>query len=541
VKRPHTYRAPAALILLTAAAAAVALIGAKALPASAGEQAVKPALGSNLVRVAENGHVHYLPLGAHGYNRPPGGGTAPKTAANLTPTAYSEPHVIRSHHGVLRVTFRPHDGSTMINGERIFGTRTFTGTYPGPTLKLRPGDTIRMKFINGLDENTNLHFHGFRVSPSGLADNVLRTIAPAVTSKITAPGHTARIVVHIPKNHEHGLYWYHPHFHGNVDGQVYPGLAGMIVVGNVLADLPKLKHIKQHVMALQSVQLDGNQLVNVNNVSSVNAESTFVNGHYQPTLSIRPGELQLWRVANISNDFWYKLRLGGQKLRVIGEDGNPVASVYGDSTLLLPPGKRFEFLVRGPKHGRYRLESIPFDQGFANFPRRTLLHLVSKGPAAKIIRIPKVASPAQKKIQQATLHDRVDKRRVLTFSIKKPFPKNFQGFLINGKLFNIHRVNEKVTLGHTEEWLLRNTSSEDHPFHIHTNDFLVERVNGHKVAIHGFQDVVRIPREEKGKPGTVLIRMRFRSFTGKAVFHCHILFHEDNAMMGIIQFTRPKR
>ena len=53
---------------------------------------------------------------------------------------------------------------------------------------------------------------------------------------------------------------------------------------------------------------------------------------------------------------------------------------------------------------------------------------------------------------------------------------------------------------------------------------------------------MRIPRKQHGRTGTVLIRMRYRTFTGKAVLHCHILFHEDNAMMGIIQFKKkPKR
>jgi FtsP/CotA-like multicopper oxidase with cupredoxin domain len=525
--------APLALVVLVAAAAAVALLGAKALPAGA---ARSPAPARE-ARPAS--HVHVPTAGgAYGYGRQWSPTASPKTAASLTPTRYSEPRVIASHNGVLRVTFKPHAGSAIVNGERVSGMETFTGTYPGPTLKLRPGDTLRMKFVNRLNEDTNLHFHGFRVSPSGLADNVLRTIAPAVTSRPVAAGHSAKIVVHIPKSHEHGLYWYHPHMHGLVDGQVYPGLAG-IVVGNVLQDLPQLKNVEQRSMALQAVQLDGNQLVNVNKVSGPAAESNLVNGHYQPTLTIRPGELQLWRVANISNDFWYKLRLGGRKLYVIAEDGNPVGRVWADPTLLLPPGKRFEFLVRGPGHGTYALQTIPFDQGFAHFPRRTLVRLVSKGPAvSKGLRIPKVASPSQAKIQRATLHDPIYRRRVLTFSIKKPFPKNFQAFLINHKLFNLHRVDERVRLRTTEEWLLRNTSSEDHPFHIHTNDFLVEKVNGHKRNIYGFQDVVRIPREQHGRPGTVLIRIRYRTYTGKAVFHCHILFHEDNAMMGIIQFKK---
>ncbi len=520
-----TFVAPLALAVLVCGAAAIALLAMKALPASA-ERA--PA--------AQPIHVH----GSAGYYRERAGmrGTAGLEDPNLPSTAYSEPHVISSHNGVLRVTFKPHVGSAIVNGQRVYGMTTFTGTYPGPTLKLRPGDTLRMKFVNQLNQDTNLHFHGFRTSPSGLADNVLRTIAPAVTTRTVQSGKSANIVVHFPKDHEHGLFWYHPHMHGLVDGQVYPGLAGLIIIGNVLEDLPYLKHVKQRVMALQSIQLNGNQLVNVNN-AKVSQEVTLVNGHYQPTLTIHPGELQLWRVGNISNDFWYRLKFGGRPLYVISEDGNPVGHVWSAPKLLLPPGKRFEFLVRGPKAGKYTFDSARFNQGFSNFAPYTLANIVSKGPpVSKRLPIPKVASPAQRKIQRETLSDPVAKRRTLTFSIVHPFPKNLQGFKINGKLFNPHVVNEKVKLNTTEEWLLRNTSSEDHPFHIHTNDFLVMKVNGHNVGINGFQDVVRIPRKHNGKAGTVLIRMRYRTFTGKAVFHCHILFHEDNAMMGIIQFTK---
>jgi suppressor of ftsI len=458
--------------------------------------------------------------------------------ATMRPTAYSEPPVLRSRNGVLRVTFAPQMGSVIVNGRTVYGMTTFTGTYPGPTLKVKPGDTIEMKFVNLLDEDTNLHFHGFRVSPSGLADNVLRTIAPAVTSVTTSSGQSVKIVVHIPKVHPPGLYWYHPHMHGMVDGQVYPGLAGLIVIDGILRDLPQLKGIKQRVMALQSIQLDGNQLVDVND-AEVSKEVTLLNGHYQPTLTIRPGELQLWRIGNISNDFWYRLSLGGPKFHVIAEDGNPVAKVWTKRHLVLPPGKRFEFLVRGPAAGRYLLESLRFNQGNDKFGRYTVANVISTGtPVANRLAIPSVASRSQARIMRATLADSVDRKRTLTFSIEDPFPADDQAFKINGQLFDEDVVNERVTLGTTEQWLLRNTSPEDHPFHIHTNDFLVKEINGNKVPINGFRDVVSIPRMRDGKPGTVLIRMRFRTFTGKAVFHCHILFHEDNAMMGIIQFRK---
>jgi FtsP/CotA-like multicopper oxidase with cupredoxin domain len=135
--------------------------------------------------------------------------------------------------------------------------------------------------------------------------------------------------------------------------------------------------------------------------------------------------------------------------------------------------------------------------------------------------------------QQNTLGDDLVDHHTLTFSIDNPFPKNNFGFRINGKLFNPSRVDVTSFLNTTEEWTLRNTSFEYHPFHIHTNDFLVEKVNGKPVPIDGFHDTVPIPPH-----GSVVIRMRFRTFTGKAVFHCHILFHEDHGMMGIIQFKK---
>jgi FtsP/CotA-like multicopper oxidase with cupredoxin domain len=520
--RRRLLHAPVALVLLVAAAALAGIAASQALPSS------------STPTQARGGVHHHFAVAAHGY---PGAATGEVKTADVNPTAYSEPKVVRSHNGVLRVTFKPHDGSTIINGRRWGGTRTFTGTFPGPTLRVNPGDTIDMKFVNLLTQVTNLHFHGFRVSPSGLADNVLRTIAPAVTTKNVKPKKSVRIVVHIPADHEQGLYWYHPHLHGLVDGQVYPGLAGMIVVGDPLRNFKRLDDIKRRTMALQAVGFgdDGN-LINVNAVND-NQITNLINGHYQPTLTIRPGETQLWEVANISNDHWYKLFLNNQKLRVIGEDGNPVGRLWASTRLLVPPGKRFEFLVVGPKAGSYVLKSLAFDQGHDHFGEFTLAKVVSAGKPMRPLDVPKVISPSQAKLIRDVRNDKISRRRVLTFSIENPFPKDFQAFKINNRLYDPHYVNEKVHLGQTEEWLLRNTSTEDHPFHIHTNDFLVEQINGKKVAINGFQDIVRIPRMHNGKPGTVLIRQRYRKFQGEAVFHCHILFHEDNAMMGNILFA----
>ena len=91
-------------------------------------------------------------------------------------------------------------------------------------------------------------------------------------------------------------------------------------------------------------------------------------------------------------------------------------------------------------------------------------------------------------------------------------------------------------LGTTEEWVIRNVAREQHPFHIHVNDFQVLSVDGKPYQARSLQDIVPLPVR-----GVVRIRMRFRNFLGAYVYHCHILAHEDAGMMGIVDVTRTGR
>jgi FtsP/CotA-like multicopper oxidase with cupredoxin domain len=458
-------------------------------------------------------------------------GASALRAANDGKPAFFEPKVLSSKNGVLRITLVGEQRTAMVNGQPVTGMRVFNGSYPAPTLKLQPGDRVEITLVNKLDEVTNLHFHGFRVTPSLIGDNVLRTIAPAVTTNGVAKGTVAQVRFRIPTDHQQGLYWYHPHHHMYTDDQVYGGMAGMIEIGDPLADLPALHGIKQRMLGLTAVEVDGGAL---NYDSSVSKEMNLVNGRLTPTLTMHPGETQLWRVANISNENWYTLQMPGHVFHVIGEDGNPVPTLRNEHTLRLPPGKRFEFLIEAGNPGTYPLRSLAFNQGHDKFGQLTLATLVVAGQHETTRTLPTVVSPHEALEQERTLTEPIVAHRTLTFSIDKPFPtQTFNGFRINGKLFGKNPAYEKVRLNTTEEWLIRNTSFEDHPFHIHTNDFLVTKINGKRVAPDGFQDVARIPRN-----GSITIRMRFRTFTGKAVFHCHILFHEDHGMMGIVQFVR---
>jgi len=103
-------------------------------------------------------------------------------------------------------------------------------------------------------------------------------------------------------------------------------------------------------------------------------------------------------------------------------------------------------------------------------------------------------------------------------------------FLINGREFDHHRIDTRVQLGTTEDWEIVNLGDMDHPFHVHTNSFQILDSAGHPLP--AWKDVVLVPARSRRR-----IRTLFEDFTGLAVYHCHILDHEDLGMMGTLEFT----
>jgi FtsP/CotA-like multicopper oxidase with cupredoxin domain len=195
--------------------------------------------------------------------------------------------------------------------------------------------------------------------------------------------------------------------------------------------------------------------------------------------------------------------------------------VWEAEHLLLPPGKRFDVLVTGPPAGEYVLETRRHEQGDDTYPRTALMTLMSTGAA--------VATPAMPTSLAAVdtiPGGEIVERRVMVFSEDE----STNAFFINDKEFDADRVDVRPRLGTVEEWTLRNASNEQHPFHIHVNDFQVVSVGGEPYESHGLQDTVPL------LPGDdVVIRTRFTDFAGRFVFHCHILNHENAGMMAVVE------
>jgi FtsP/CotA-like multicopper oxidase with cupredoxin domain len=433
--------------------------------------------------------------------------------------ALVEPSVLRSVDGRLDVALEAQFGPAMMGG-RAVTTYNFNGQVPGPTLRLRPGETLGISLTNQLDETTNMHTHGLHVSPAGNSDNVFVHLMP---------GETFAYEYAIPADstsglYTPGLYWYHPHMHGNSTDQVEGGMAGTLIVEGALDELPGIRDLPERVLVLQATQFDADGMVITS--PEIDEIAIFVNGQPQPTIDITPGETQRWRILNASSFMFVNLALDGHQLHQIASDANPLREVWSRDQILLAAGERVEVLIQGGPEGDYALHSLAWgsDLEFQAQPDFPIATLVSSGPSQSPEPLPTTLIPFED-LREAT----IDRRRELTFSEElSPFR-----VLIDGREFDEDRVDQRVKLGATEEWRLRNTSEDWHPFHIHVNDFQVTEINGEPVAAHSWEDTTPIPAF-----GEIVIRTRFLDYTGKFVYHCHILDHEDRGMMGIVEVVK---
>jgi suppressor of ftsI len=444
-----------------------------------------------------------------------------------------EPPEIVSRDGVLRTTLTAQITDTVIGGRRV-ETRLYDGLFAPPTLRVRPGDTIELTLDNQIGQPTNLHTHGMNVSPLVPSDNVFVHIPDTqmFDYRIT-----------LPAEHPSGMFYYHPHLHGLSEFQNGSGMSGGIIVDGLLDALPPdLRDIEQHVLLLKDIQIR-NGMVPDPPDSSKPTQRT-VNGQVNPTIRLRPGETQLWRIGNVGADIYYHLELAGHTFYEIARDGNRLNQVIPRQEIMLPISSRVEVLVQASERpGRYPLRTLAIDMGPQgdHYPEVRLATMVIEGDSETPVALPTTLPPVE------DLRDKpIARRRTFNFS-EVDNPDGSQTFFINDKVFDANVVDTTVHLGEIEEWTLQNCSGENHVFHIHQLDFQVTEINGVAAPFVGHQDTVNLDYRDTDGPedcptdenptGRVKVLMPFTNpvIVGKFVYHCHILEHEDGGMMQVIE------
>jgi FtsP/CotA-like multicopper oxidase with cupredoxin domain len=260
-------------------------------------------------------------------------------------------------------------------------------------------------------ENTlNLHTHGLTVSPLGMSDNIFREMRPGTTNLIQ---------IDIPKDHPSGTYWYHVHKHGSVTYQFRGGMAGFLIVKGgerTLDTVPEVAAAKDVPMAFQVVRslsdgsvvfvheqaqqfgtfpfptdtpkptpaqqglwstygLDGGPTVAPDG-SFTGPPSRFsytTNGVANPTLHMRPGEVQRWRLLNATDGDNLQLVLvskeagkEGLGLNVVAMDAITVPRTYHlnpRDPLVIGPGQRYDVMIKAGQPGTYLLQTLDPNSG----------------------------------------------------------------------------------------------------------------------------------------------------------------------------------
>lgn len=388
-----------------------------------------------------------------------------------------------------------------------------------------------------------------------------------------------------------GTHWYHAHKHGSTAINVMNGMVGAFIIegegyDDALAGLyPNLRDTEK-VMVIHNIgdrpnMAKGNITLNI----FYGAPSLLVNGQLHPTVTMQPGEVQLWRMINATIKHVTTVLAfdSGPEIRQIAQDGvqfsadnyaaQPILNFQGTGKsrpASFAPGNRMDILVKAPMspgtfvfklgdtsdpvnpgnpigiftlrvEGNANAMAFPTHDNYPSFPP------FLKDITASDVE-PSATNPA--------------KRRSLEFGWQPN--KNAPGpdgavapsYMINKKKFS-GDYDQEIALNAVEEWTLTNTTAQiAHPFHIHINPFQVVEIFDPNAPTpetksykpsgnHIWQDVIAIPPAtfkpdgSVDQPGRVTIRHRFVDFVGSYVLHCHMLAHEDRGMMQLVRVA-PK-
>lgn len=398
----------------------------------------------------------------------------------------------------------------------------YNGTVPGPILEITEGERLIVHFKNNLPHTTTIHWHGLHI-PWSMDGSPYHPVEP---------GEQYDYVLE-PKPGSAGTYWYHPHPHHGTGDQVARGLYGVIIVRALDDPLPKLT---ERVLVLSDNRFKPDGSIDISDPRTLQGridfengregDVFFVNGERSPTLSIRSGEVQRWRIVNASAARVYRLALQGHTFLHVGTDGGLFEHPLEVNEIMLAVGERAEVVVRGSAApgSKVMLQNLPYDRYIPQTKPKdwertidlfTLQYTTQKRLASR-------ALPKTLRVVPALDTMQVSAVREIALS---------QG-LINGKLHDMERIDVASLLGKTEIWRLENIVGMDHPFHLHGFQFQLLDRNGVPEKQRQWKDVVNVPKHE-----TARFIVRYDNYPGKWMFHCHILDHEDHGMMGVLGVT----
>jgi FtsP/CotA-like multicopper oxidase with cupredoxin domain len=416
----------------------------------------------------------------------------------------------------------------------------YSGQVPGPTLRLRQGQRLRVLLENRLAEETTIHWHGIRV-PNAM-DGV-----PHLTQKPVAPGETFVYEFTVP---DAGTYWYHPHQRSFE--QVDRGLSGALIV-----DEPEPPAVDRDIVWVlddwrlnrdASITDDFGNFMDVSMAGRLGNTVT-INGRLPDRFAVRAGERVRLRIINAANARIFGLQFTGHQPRVIALDGQPVEphALEHDRLDLGPaqradlildcdgrPGQAFAVVDSFYWQQRYKLVDIVYSE---DTPLRTA--------AREPVRLP--ANPlSEPDLDQAQRHEIVFGGGMMGGGMMSGGMMGGmmgRGMMRDGMMGGadgrgIWTINGESATGHLHKPLLtlereksyvfamHNDTAFHHPIHLHGHVFRVISRQGRPTRRREWLDTVLTAPNERVEIAFVADN------PGDWMIHCHILEHQAGGMMG---------
>jgi blue copper oxidase len=416
--------------------------------------------------------------------------------------------------------------------ELLAGKRTQTwgvnGAYLGPTIRAARGDQVVMQVTNSLPEPTTIHWHGMHL-PAAADGGPHQPIQPGTTWspswRIDQPAATL---------------WYHPHPHGTTESHVNRGVAGLFLLDDPEAGalpLPNRYGIDDIPVILQDKRFDrdGNLDFGQSPFSPIGrlGDQILVNGTHDPHLNVRRQRVRL-RLLNASTARIYNLGFADDRtFDLVATDGGLLERPHRATRVPLSPGERAEIVAAFQPGERVVLRSFPPDLGldivqgrFAGADDNFDLLQIRVGPRL---------TPSPPVPDRLVRHQRLDDAEAVTTRRLELNGSN----RINGLRMDLDRIDQTVMVGTTEVWEVTNRSGNPHNFHVHGVRFKLLDLDGAAPPpqLAGWKDTLFLP-----PASTMRLLVQMPGYADPALpymFHCHLLQHEDNGMMGQFLVVQP--
>jgi FtsP/CotA-like multicopper oxidase with cupredoxin domain len=423
-----------------------------------------------------------------------------------------------SESGARLFTLGIQAGETRFKDGPATSTWGVNGTYLGPTIRARRGERVEFAVHNGVDQETSLHWHGMHL-PAAMDGGPHQLVGAGETWR---PQWTV--------DQPAASLWYHPHVHGATADHMYRGLTGLFIIDDEVAEavaLPSEYGVDDVPMIVQDRAFDGDnqfeQRVPLGGTLGVIGDEILVNGTIGPYFDVTTRLVRL-RLLNGSNARLYHFGFSDdRRFSLVATDGGLLAEPWETDRLYLSPGERAEIVVAFEPGERVELRSHPSDLG------GTLGRLDGFDDYLDICQFRAARTLAGDAEVPAVLG-------VVPDLAGQPVARERSFVLasnqINGRSMAMDRIDFGVREGTVEVWEVTNDNGFLHNFHVHDVQFQVLTVDGEppEPFLRGRKDTVLLVQGKRYR-----LAMRFSDHTDPNMpymYHCHLLQHEDEGMMG---------